>query len=75
VLPVRADEEERVLDDSTGEIQVEPEEVVVAVELEAPQLAPRFPRARDVGDEAFLPPVLGPADKQEPSMRVVSPLR
>ena len=49
VLPVRADEEERMPDRRACGLEVEPDQVVVAVELEAAQLAAGSRGAREEG--------------------------
>ena len=51
VLAVRADEEERMVDRLAGRREVEPDQIVVPLELEAAKLALALGRAGDVGDE------------------------
>jgi glycine/D-amino acid oxidase-like deaminating enzyme len=74
VLAVRAHEEERVLDGRTGGGEVEAEQVVVALELDAAELALRLGRAREERDEPVRGAALGAADEEDAGERMRRPL-
>ena len=69
MLAVGADEEKRMVDRRAGRLQVESEQVVVTLELEAPKLALALRRASDVGDQPVLGAPLGPADEEDARVR------
>jgi hypothetical protein len=68
VLAVRADEQERMVDPAAGSLEVEPDQVVVALELEPPQLG-RAGRARDEGEQPVASATLAAADEEDPRVR------
>ncbi|MBA2299003.1 MAG: hypothetical protein H0W14_13325, partial [Actinobacteria bacterium] len=68
VLAMRADEEERMVDRLAGSCELELEQVVVAFELEPPQLRLGLGRARDEGDESVPAAALGAADEEDAAL-------
>jgi hypothetical protein len=73
VLAVRADEQERMVDRAAGRLEVEADQVVVAVELQPPQLRCSG-RAGDEGEQAVAPAALAAADEEDPRVRQPPPL-
>jgi len=65
VLSVRADEEERMPDRLPRGLEVEPDQVVMPVELEAAELTV----PRDEGEQPVLRAPLAAADEEDPRMR------
>jgi hypothetical protein len=66
VLAVRADEEEGVLDRGSGARHVELEQIVVALELDPPQLSTCLFRARKEREQAVLRAPLPAPDEERP---------
>ncbi len=69
VLAVRADEEDRVLDECAGDPEVEPDQVVVAFELEPAKLTAFLRRPCYEREQPLLAAALGPADEEDASVR------
>jgi len=69
VLAVRADEEERMPDRCARVLEVEPDQVVVPVELEAAELAVVVRGPREEGEQPVLAAPLATADEENPCMR------
>jgi hypothetical protein len=75
VLAVRADEEERLLDERAGLLEVETDQIVVALEVDPAQLGPRRNRAGDEDDHAGLVPALLLPHEQDLRRSQAAPLR
>ena len=69
VLPVRADEKEGVLDRRACRFEVEPDQVVVTLELEPAQVAPVLRRPGHEREQPVLAATLGPADEEDARVR------
>jgi hypothetical protein len=74
VLPVRADEEERVVDRVAGGGEVEPDELVVPLELEPAELAPLARRRAGEDGDSLASAPLRAADEQDARVRQPAPL-
>ena len=69
VLAVRADEEERMVDRAAGRREVEPDQIVVTLELDAAELALARRRASEVGEEPVAAAPLGATDEEDAGVR------
>ena len=74
VLPMRADEEEGVVDGVAGACELDSEQIVVVLELEPSQLALRLGRPRYEGREPVPATTLGAPDEEDTALREQAPL-
>ena len=69
MLPVRADEEERMPDRCARGLEVESDQVVVPVEVEAARLAATARGTGEEDDQPFVPAPFGAADEEDARVR------